>query len=280
MRIKFQFFVIQDARLGNPGKKPLRTGLHDVPEFIAVIGLVPLKLDLQDVNLIIFLNVVLQQNLVLGEGFSGLLDFGIVITLFLVKIIETIDTLLDGIKIQDGIQIDPELFLKIFIIELIIAHKHDLAHGWLFNHIKGNHFSRRTVGHIHGYIFEKSHFVDIAKILVQFIQVQPVPGIRAHNSQNSGLFDAPIACHMDGIHLGDSGNPIFNTQSQSFHRLRNLVHILNHLKDEKRHLFTRNINDFQVDTPLVANLGHTPFHHPISRKPISQANQRFIPENF
>ncbi len=280
MRIKFQLFVIQDTSLGNPGKKPLRTGLHDVPEFIAVIGLVPFEFDLQDVNFVIFFNVVFQQNLVVGEVFSGLLDFGIVITLFLVKIIEAIDTLLDGIKIQNGIQIDPKLFLKIFIIKLIIAHKRDLAHGWLFNHIKGNHLARRTVGHTHGYILEKAHLVDVAKVLVQFIKVQPVPGLRAHNSQNSGLFDSPIACHMNGIHLGDTGNPIFNTQSQSLHRLRNLVHILNNLKDKERHLFARDVNDFQVDTPLVADLGHTPFHHPISREPISQANQLFIPEDF
>ena len=197
MRIKFQFFLVQDTGLGNPGKKPFRTGFHDVPEFITIIGFVPFELDLQDVDLVMFLDIVFQQNLVVGKGFGGLLYFGIVVTLFLVKISQTINTLPDGIKIQNGIQINPKLFLKIFIINLVIPHKHDLAYGRFFYHIEGNHLARRTGGHVHGDILEKTHFVDITKILVQFIKVQPIPRLRAHNGQNGSLFDSPIACHMN-----------------------------------------------------------------------------------
>ena len=189
-----------------------------------------------------FIDIIFQQDLIVWNGFGFILYFYVKIPFLPIEFFESVYTLFYFIIVQYGIQAYPYFLLEVIIIHLFVSLEYDFPYGRFFGHDKGHDFPFRAVLGLHLDILKKTHFIDIPKILIEFIKIEFVPGVRPHHSQDGVFFYALVTPDVDRVDLDHARDLVIDAHCNTFDRIGQKVNIFRNHKDKKRRFGFGHIN--------------------------------------
>ena len=143
-----------------------------------------------------FINVIFQLHLVIGEGFGFFFYFYVIISLLPVELFQPVYALSYIIVVKDGVETYPHFLFEVITIHLFISLKYNFPYGGFLSYDKGDDLPFRTVFGLHLDILKETHLIDISKVLIERTKVELVPDLGPYHGQDGIFLYAVAASHL------------------------------------------------------------------------------------